>query len=550
VVTLVGVGTCTITADAGAVGNYADSGAVTFILTITGLAQSVTFYKPTDGSHTGSLITGDTVSLGATTYNLNAVASHSGTITYATSSNSSICTIDATSGVVTLVGVGTCTITADAGAVGNYADSGAVTFILTITGLPQSITFYVPSDKISQSNPVSSDSVAYAASGTYQVTAVSSVSGSTSFTYSATSGDTGICTIDSNGLIHILSVGTCTITADAAAYSNHVDSGAVTFTLTIAGQAQTVAFFTDVNHGTTSTAGTVGYGTTSYQVFAHGSAGGTITFSSLDPGICTVASDGSVTTTGVGTCHLSADAGAIGNFADSGATFFTLTVTGLTQTVTFYATGDTGHLTPLSSPPTDTVTYSAGGTYQVNATAQPGATLLYSTSTSSTCDVNASGLVSLKTAGSCTILVQAARIGVYAASAQTPLIINITGGKLDAPVIVSVTARTGYSIGVTFNSVANSAGYTLRLYDKNNVLLQTLTGFVTGGSVSGLTPGTDYYVTLQAIGDGVLYTDSNETATQVVSTPSVPLQTPSNITAGGASSSSISVSFTGVPNAV
>ena len=74
----------------------------------------------------------DSAVFGSGPYQLNATASESGTLTYSTA-DSSVCSVDANSGAVTLIGVGSCTIRVGANATGNYAAATPITFALTIT---------------------------------------------------------------------------------------------------------------------------------------------------------------------------------------------------------------------------------------------------------------------------------------------------------------------------------------------------------------------------------------------------------------------------------
>ena len=118
-------------------------------------------------------------------------------------------------------------------------------------------------------------------------------------------------------------VGTLTIGASGDGFSS------APVTITIVGALQTVAFYTSGTYGTTTTSGTTTYNpSTTYPLFAQGSQNGVITFNSTTTSVCTVnTATGSVTTVSVGTCNLTAAAAAIGNYAASSTTPFTLTIT-------------------------------------------------------------------------------------------------------------------------------------------------------------------------------------------------------------------------------
>ena len=98
-------------------------------ITIVGAPQSVAFY--TDGTYTTTSTSAATTYNPAGTYTVYAQGSANGPITFV-STTTSICTIDAATGVVTTVSAGTCNLTAAAGAIGNYAASSTTPFTLTI----------------------------------------------------------------------------------------------------------------------------------------------------------------------------------------------------------------------------------------------------------------------------------------------------------------------------------------------------------------------------------------------------------------------------------
>ncbi len=98
------------------------------------ISQTVAFYN----SSYSSVLNGDTVVFGSGTYQLYAQGSGFGAITYA-STTPSLCTVS-TLGLVTLVGAGTCNLTATAAANTEYAASGLATFALTISPADTTLT--------------------------------------------------------------------------------------------------------------------------------------------------------------------------------------------------------------------------------------------------------------------------------------------------------------------------------------------------------------------------------------------------------------------------
>ncbi len=98
------------------------------------IAAPLSTISQTDGfynSSYSSVISSDTAVYGSGTYQLYAEGSGFGAITFA-STTPSLCTVDV-NGLVTLVGVGACNLTATAAANTEYAASSPATFTLTIT---------------------------------------------------------------------------------------------------------------------------------------------------------------------------------------------------------------------------------------------------------------------------------------------------------------------------------------------------------------------------------------------------------------------------------
>src|ERR1019366_7427162 len=137
------------------------------------------------------------------TYQTYAQGSGLGAITFA-STSLGVCTIDPSSGLITFVTAGTCTVTADAAENTSYLDSGTTTFTLSIGKSAQSVAFYTSG---SYTTTTTGDSATFSPGGTYQTYAQGSGLGA--ITFASTS--LGVCTIDpSSGLITFVTAGTCT----------------------------------------------------------------------------------------------------------------------------------------------------------------------------------------------------------------------------------------------------------------------------------------------------------------------------------------------------
>jgi hypothetical protein len=218
-------GTCAITPTAAASGNYALTPGTTNYITINKIAQTVSFYT-NSGYGTPSTTGSAAFNANNSTYQTYAKGSALGTISFA-STSAGVCNVNSSTGLITFVTAGTCTVTADAATTTSYLDSGTTTFTLTIGKGSQSVAFYNSSTYTTQ---ITSDSATYSPSGTYQTYAEGSALGIISFA----STSAGVCNVNSStGLITFVTAGTCTVTAAAAATTNYLSSGTTTFTLTI-----------------------------------------------------------------------------------------------------------------------------------------------------------------------------------------------------------------------------------------------------------------------------------------------------------------------------
>jgi hypothetical protein len=133
VVTVVGAGSTTITASQAATSNN------------TGASISTTFVVNLASPTLGSFVTTPRT-LGGPTFTLTAPTTNSnGAITY-TSSNASVATVDATTGVVTLTGVGSTTITAWQAATSNYTSASTSTTLTVQASVAQQRGTFTTSD--------------------------------------------------------------------------------------------------------------------------------------------------------------------------------------------------------------------------------------------------------------------------------------------------------------------------------------------------------------------------------------------------------------------
>jgi uncharacterized repeat protein (TIGR02543 family) len=110
---------------------------------------------------------------------------------------------------------------------------------------------------------------------------------------------------------------------------------------------------------------------------------------------------------------------------------------------------------------------------------------------------------------------------------RTPRVIEL---KNPSGVVITPTPT---SLAISFNVVAYASSYTVRIFQGTSG--EKLVGsprilFNPGDSVSGLTPSTDYRVSVQAIGDKTRYSNSDDPRKVSVRTSPTPVNTPFNVT--------------------
>ena len=273
-VTIVAVGTCSITASQAGSDNYNGATAVTQTFAIGKADQSIDFTDPSDTTFAPE----GTVGLAAT-------ASSGLDIGFA-SNSSSVCTVSGST--VTMVGAGTCSITASQAGSDNYNPATDVTQTFAIGKIDQTIDFTDPTD------------TTFAPAGTVGLTATASSGLDVSFA----SNDASVCTV-SGSTVTMVGAGTCSITASQSGSDNYNAATDVTQTFSLAKADQTIDF-TDPSDTTFAPAGTV-------SLTASASSGLDVSFASNDASVCTV-SGSTVTMVGAGTCSITASQAGSDNY--------------------------------------------------------------------------------------------------------------------------------------------------------------------------------------------------------------------------------------------
>ena len=272
---------------------------------------------------------------------------------------------------------------------------------------------------------------------TYTAVADDTASSTATFTYTATAGSAGCVVVSPNaGVVTFTRPGTCVITATTTSTDKDQGQGGGdgnatgatgTLTLTVLPTPQTISF-------TNSPPSSPLVGST-YTVSATATSGLAVLVSvdASSTSGCTIdTSTGNQTpliTTGVvtlsppvGTCVI--DANQSGNAAYASAPQVQQVVTDALGAQTINVAG----------PNPTSVEYGATSTYQIQATDSSGATIDYATS-SSTCAVNTTGLISGLGVGTCVVTLSAP--GTSSVSAASPVTFTLSVQAPPPPVVVT-----------------------------------------------------------------------------------------------------------------
>jgi alpha-tubulin suppressor-like RCC1 family protein len=231
---------------------------------------------------------------GDAAFALTATSDRSLTITYA-SSDTSVCTVSGST--LTIVGAGSCDITASQA--GNATTLAATDVVRTLTVNKKAQTITLP------------DFTAGVYGGANKASGATTTSG---LTITLTSADTAVCTVSGLNVIQV-TPGTCSITASQAGDANYLAATSVTKSFTIAKASQTITFVGGNKQKPSS----------DFAAGGSASSGLTVSYASTTAAVCTV-SGSTVTPVALGTCSITASQAGDSNYlaATSVTTSFTI----------------------------------------------------------------------------------------------------------------------------------------------------------------------------------------------------------------------------------
>ena len=362
VITFVSAGSCSLTAAQGGNAGYNAALPVTRTFAISRVNQTITF--PT--------IPGKT--LAQSPLVVTATAS-SGLPVVLASTTPSVCGSGGTNGTtITLLTIGTCSLTATQAGNATYNPASAVTRTFMVTQATQTITFPTISAKTMLQSPLTLSPTA-----------------SSGLPVSLTSTTAPVCTVSAFAVTFV-AAGSCSLAASQGGNDIYMAAPSITRTFTIGQVTQTVTF---ANPGTQTLAGSP------LSVSASASSSLPVVFTTSTPSICTAGgpSGSSVALLATGSCTVTA--GQAGNAVYKAASQArTFSVTQASQTISFAAL------------PTASVRQSP---LTVAATASSGLAVSFTTSSGAVCTAggtNGATITLLKT-GTCRVVASQSGNTVY-----------------------------------------------------------------------------------------------------------------------------------------
>ena len=238
-----------------------------------------------------------TVMFGAAAPTLTAPTGAEGPLSYA-ATPAEVCTVNATSGALTLDGAGECVVTATAEETANYNPATA-DFTVTVAKGDQALAdfAYTPA------------SLTF---GDDAPTVTAPTGARTTVSYTATPAE--VCTVDAtSGALTLAGAGDCVVTATAEETANY-NPATADFTVTVAKGDQALADFA-------YTPASLTFGDDAPTVTAPTGARTTVSYSATPAEVCTVnRSTGALTLVGAGTCTVTATAESDDNYDEATAT--------------------------------------------------------------------------------------------------------------------------------------------------------------------------------------------------------------------------------------
>ena len=444
-ITIVGAGTCTVTASQTETSNYLSS-VKSATLTVSKANAPITFGNITKTFRDAAFtVTATSISNGIFSY---------------TSSDTSVATVS--DNTITIVGAGICTITASQTETSNYLSS-VKSATLTVSKANAPITF-------GSINKTFGDTP-------FTVTATSNSGG----LFSYTSSNTAVATVSDN-TINVVGAGTCIITATQAASENY-GIASETATLTVSKANAPITF-----ENITKTFRDAAFTVTSTSI-----SDGTFSYVSSNTAVATVF-DNTITIVGAGICTITASQTETSNYLSS-VKSATLTVSKANAPITFENITKTFR----------------DAAFTVTATSISDGTFSYVSSNTAVATVS-DNTITIVGAGICTITASQTETSNYLSSVKSA---TLTVSKANAPITFGSINKTFGDTPFTITATSNSGG--LFSYTSSNTAVAT----VSDNTINVVGAGTCIITATQAASEN--YGIASETATLTVSKANAPI---------------------------
>ncbi|MBL8215914.1 MAG: VCBS repeat-containing protein [Bryobacterales bacterium] len=407
-ITLKTTGTCRLLALQNGNGDWFPASPVTVDFPVTKGSLTITFPQPASTPLSSGPVA------------LTAIASSSLPVQY-TSTTPGICTVSGAN--VSLLAVGTCTITANQPGNANYDPASPVSRSFQVTQGTQTINFPQPANRAFNAGPATMTATA-----------------SSGLPVAYVSNSPTICTVI-GAIVTAVSGGTCSITASQAGNTNYAAAPPVSRTFQITPASQTISWppiipYREVDDGP-------------FTVSATATSGLPVSFTSNSPTICTVTGS-TVTLLAVGTCSITAAQPGSTNYLPATPITRTVNITLATQTITF---PNPGPQTRANSP------------LLLTATASSGLPVTISSLTPANCSV--SGFTAtLLGSGPCNLRATQPGNTFYAPAPQVTRSFTITTVTPSLTLTASASSITfGANLTLTVAVTPSNASGTITLYD-------------------------------------------------------------------------------------
>ncbi len=452
VVSFLSTGSCGVKADQAGNSNYAPAPTGFQTFNVFRGTQTLTFGTPVPSA----AVVGDT-------FTPSASSSVTGVVPVLSVAPSAVlvCSFDSQTGVVTMIGVGTCAIAANADATRDFNAAVQILQSFTVGKGSQTVSF------------LSSPPVGAAVGGTAAVS-FSSSSGLPA-QLSVSPATVGNCSVVGTQ-VRFLATGTCTLLLDQAGDNNYNPATQVSQSFTISKGPQTLSFLSQPP-------GNVAVGVT-YTVVAVSTSGLIVDVTSSSQSICTIANN-VVSFLFPGQCTLNANQAGDVNFNPANQVSQTFGVGLASQTVSFTSTNSISRVV-------------AGPTYTPTATATSNlpVTILLDPSSIAICTISG-GVVSFIGVGNCAIIARQSGNQVF--NAAPDQVQNLPVGKGSQTISVGPLPVSPAVAGPSFRfNTTSSAGLPVTLTSTTTSICTVsnlVVSFVGAGtcSINANQPGTDLY---------------------------------------------------------